>query len=127
MAKKNNGGTRKTVSNNSGKGRLVATAFAKRLKAAKSGSRRSGLKGISGAASGAVAGAMAGDKGKRMMKKTISDMPFKNVQAQRAMQDKPAALSAMRKEKPTKSQGYPNPITKGGKVGYALTDLPHKP
>ncbi len=69
---------------------------------------------------------------KRMTKgimdsKPIPSMSFKDLQAARTMQDKPAALSIMRKEKPTKAQGYPNPQTKGGKVGYALTDLPHKP
>ena len=68
---------------------------------------------------------------KRMTKgimdsKPIPSMSFKDLQAARTMQDKPAALSIMRKEKPTKAQGYPNPQTKGGKVGYALTDLPKK-
>lgn len=57
----------------------------------------------------------------------IPAMPFRDIQAARTMQDKPAALSIIRKERPTKAQGYPNPITKGGKAGYALTDLPDKP
>jgi len=118
---------KKVVSKNTGKGRVLATAVAKGVKAAKGGSRGGGSK--SGSKSGKSKTVSSQKRMTRgiMDSKPIPSMPFRNLQAQRVMQDKPAALSAMRKEKPTKAQGYPNPMTKGGKVGYALTDLPNKP
>jgi hypothetical protein len=112
---------KKIVSKSPQKGvKMYRADKAKKAKAAKGSSKGGGSK------SGKTITSQ-----KRMTKgimdsKPIPSMSFKDLQAARTMQDKPAALSIMRKEKPTKAQGYPNPITKGGKAGYELTDLPNK-
>ena len=143
MAYKNNGGAtsgakagamaggakgKKVVSkSNRGAVSAVKGVMGQASKAAKGGSRGGGSKSGSGSGKSKRTSSMRRMTHGHIDSSPIPAMPFRNLQAQRAMQDKPAALSIIRKEKPTKAQGYPNPMTKGGKVGYALTDLPDKP
>lgn len=128
MAYKNNGGKGKKVVSKSNRGMISAVkAFmAKDSKDAR-GKRGGGSKSNSGSDKSKMITAKYRLTQGYMTDDIIPDMPFRNLQAQRVMQDRPAALSAMKKEKPTKAQGYPNPMTKGGKVGYALTDISYKP
>jgi|TARA_Y100000289_G_scaffold65241_1_gene78458 hypothetical protein len=108
---------KKIVSKNTGKGRLASTAGAIGVKAAKGGSRGGGSKSSK---SKTVSPRLTQRTRRKLLEQPDPASAFKDLQARRTMQDKPAALSIMREKRPYRERAMPPIPTKGGKTGLGL-------